>query len=172
MKAVVLTPAQVGPLMFASFRRGNLGPYRGYSYSFRCEKHPRLAFTEYTYQGDLRREKSMRRERRWEVDGKEYPNMLAALAALAVDPVLTENEARVLAMLSALPEDFREFEKRAYAEFGIAPRQDGDVIHNVNDADRAIEGLEEKDFVFFGKRIGSDPSNDVVTIEKRGVSFK
>lgn len=171
MKPITLTADEIAKLSFKETMHLNLGS-GSYGYGYQAALYPRLGFIDYTYRGRRAEKEGCSRRRVWRVDGANHATIEEAIAALAKEPVLTEDEVKVLALLGDAPEDLRAFERRAEEALGIPAPADG--TNDRNAADEAIYGLGNKDFIRSGRRsieprYEGDKRPWVPTIERRKV---
>lgn len=150
MKPITLTAEEIAKLQCKNTMHLNLGR-DGYGYGFHSILYPRLGFIDYTYRGRRAEKEGRSRKRVWLVDGAHHDTIEAAIEALAKEPTLTEDEAKVLALLGDAPEDLRAFERRAEEALGIPAPAEGER-HHLNAADEAVRGITAKDFARLGRR--------------------
>lgn len=172
MKAVTLTADEIAKLKFKETMHLNLGS-GSYGYGYHSILYPRLGVIDYAYRGQRAEKEGCSRKRVWLVDGAHHATIEQAIEALAIAPVLTEDEAKVLALLGDEPEDLRPFERRAEEALGIPATPEG-VVKRRNAADEAVCGLRNKDFARSGRRLieprwVGDKHNWIPTIERRKV---
>lgn len=133
----------------AHYNMGKLG----YGYGHRCEQEPRLSFIDRAYKPSREHPDGLN-EREWYVDGastgKESAGLTAALAALLVPPVLTDDEKRILEMV---PTDFvglRALEN----ELAGVPKPAGGVMPDTphSRVSRWLSSLVDKGMVEYGRQ--------------------
>lgn len=104
----MITAEQVNGSEWRNTAHLNMGR-AGYGYEYTSEQYPRIAFIDRTYR-PAPAHPDGKREREWYVDGAPVASFEAAIAALNVSPVFTEDEERILALIPAEPTDLRELE--------------------------------------------------------------
>jgi len=123
----------------------NVNRHKGYGYGFRCVEFPRLGFIDCVHTLD-----DGGATRTWNVDGSDVASLEAAIEALNVPPVLTDDEQRILARIPPEFTDLRELEDKLAGvrrpKGGIMP----DTPHaHVMDRLRA---LQDKGMIEYGRQ--------------------
>lgn len=99
---MTITKADIGVAPFRGDVHYNMGD-KGHGYGFRCERYPRLRFTERHYKPSRKHPDGLNTTT-WYVDGAEVASLDAAIAALNQPTVLTDDEK---AMLALIPDDWQ-----------------------------------------------------------------
>lgn len=115
----------------------------GYGYGFRFDDFPRLIFIDKTYK------KERRHEREWYVDGVRVTDLDAAIAALNIAAVMTDDEAATLAMVPLWFTPLRELED----QLAGVPHPDGAIMPNTPHSlvMRLLSQLRDKGAVEYGQ---------------------
>ena len=119
--------------------------HKGYGYRYRCVEFPRLGFIDRVYTLD-----DGRVTRTWSVDGTDVADLDAAIVALNVAPILTEDEQRILARIPPEFTDLRELEDKLAGvprpKDGITP--DTPHAHVMG----RLQALRDKGMIEYGRR--------------------
>ena len=122
-----------------------LDRYKGYGYGYRCIDFPRLGFIDRVYTLD-----DGGVTRTWMVDGADAASLEAAIEALNVPPVLTEDEQRILARIPLEFTDLRELEDKLAG----VPRPEGGIMPDTPHAHVMdwLRALRDKGTIEYGRR--------------------
>lgn len=120
------------------------GRQKGYGYGYRFTKYPRLQFIDRAYYNT-----ENRHTRTWYVDGLECADLAAAIEALNVPPVLTDDEK---AALERIPPEFMSY-RGLIDQLAGGKNPDGAIMPDTphSKAHHLIDGLRNKGVVEMGK---------------------
>lgn len=136
----------------------NIDRHKGYGYGYRCIQFPRLGFINRVYTLD-----DGGAARTWSVDGADVASLEAAVEALNIPPVLTEDEQRILAQVPPEFTDLRELEDKLAG----VPNPEGAIMPDTPHARvlRWLKALQDKGMIEYGRRPWAAGDSPEINIE-------
>lgn len=172
MKPRALTDEDIAGPQFQYMMHMNLGG-GSYGYGYVSTEFPRIGWRDYTYRGARAKKEGCSTRRVWTLDGMPMESKEAAMAAHANPPVITEDEQKVLDLVPADWQPYRETSRSIDKALGLPEREEGMAaacyrhLSTLKDKGMVQTMKEPCETSEFTKKVGLEHLDNSITMLRR-----